>query len=182
MKARVSIPAFLSITFINQKVTKTNINNRGSMDAVQGSIISTTQDVYDKFYAGLKDEKARQTWLPVKPNHCFIPSISALGFKNSNFDWNTRVDNRNLLCNNEINFDNYYIPTSNQEHIFLNTSNVNWLTQEIDKGQPNCPKICTFALTGGADPLCTNTVSTYNLDHKRCVFNQTFSIGYDFVL
>ena len=41
---------------------------------------------------------------------------------------------------------------------------MNWLTQEIDKGQPNCPKICTFSITGGADPLCANTTSTYTLN------------------
>ncbi len=134
------------------------------MDAVQGSTTNTINEIYTQFAEALAKQHVKQTWFTTLPNHCFIPSISALGFKNSNFDWNTRVDNRNLLCNNEINFDNYFIPPSNQPHVFLNTANVNWLTEEIDKGQPNCPKICTFAITGGVDPLCANVTSTYNLD------------------
>ena len=66
--------------------------------------------------------------------------------------------------NNEIYFDNYYIPAVNQPHIYLNTDNINWLTEEFDKGQPNCPVICSFAITGGADQLCANMITTYNLD------------------
>ncbi len=174
---RVTIPRFLilpSITFITKRYNVTNINPRGSMDAVAGSTTSTINDVYTQFSQGLTDQKVRQSWSPLNttvnppvpayPNHCFIPTISALGFKNSSFNWNTPVNNRNLLCNNEINFDNYYIPTVNQPHIYLNTDNINWLTQELNKGQPGCPKICSFAIIGGSDPLCTTANTTYNLD------------------
>jgi pimeloyl-ACP methyl ester carboxylesterase len=164
VKEKIAIPHFLGVTFITKRYNVSNPNSRGSMDAVQGSTTDAPNAVYKQFSAALTKQKARQTWYTAFPNNCFIPSISALGFKNSNFDWNTRVDNRNLLCNREINFDNYYIPASNQQHVYLNTANVDWLTQEIDKGQPNCPTICTFAITGGADPLCTNMTSTYYLN------------------
>lgn len=99
----------------------------------------------------------------MQPLHCFIPSISALAFKNNNFNWNDNVVNRNLLCNNEIWYDNYYIPPTNESHITLTTDNVAWVAQEIDKGQPNCPKICSFSLNGPTE-LCVNTIANYTLD------------------
>ena len=83
VKERVTIPRFLppSITFITKSYFVTNTNTRGSMDAVQGSTNSTIKDVYTQFSKGLTDQKVKQTWFKVFPNHCFIPSISALGFK-----------------------------------------------------------------------------------------------------
>ena len=133
------------------------------MDAVQGSIFSATQEVYDGFYKELAKQKLRQTWTTLLPNHCFIPSVSAIGFRNSNFNWNTTITNRNLLCNNEVFFDNYFIPSTNEEHITLTPENVAWLTQEIDKGQPNCFKICSFSINGAYN-LCINSDITYTLD------------------
>ena len=113
-----------------------NQNIRGSMDVVQGSTFDANKAVYNGFIKSLKDVHIDPPNIlsPLKPNHCFIPSISAIGFRNSNFNWNTTVTDRNLLCNNEIFFDNYFIPPTNEEHITLTTENVAWLTQEIDKG------------------------------------------------
>ena len=134
------------------------------MDVVQGSTIDANKVVYDGFVKSLKDLKIDPNILsPLKPNSCFIPSISALGFRNSNFNWNTSITNRNLFCNNEIFFDNYFIPPTNEEHITLSTENVAWLTQEIDKGQPDCPKICSFSINGAYN-LCINSDITYSLD------------------
>lgn len=147
------------------KGTSTVLNNnlRGSMDAVQGSTFDATQIVYKGFSEGLKTQKVHENLAKLLPNHCFIPSVSALGFRNSNFNWNDNLLNRNLLCNNEIYFDGYFIPTTNEEHITLTKENVNWLSQEIDKGQPNCPKICSFSINGAYN-LCTNSDKTYSLD------------------
>lgn len=122
--------------------------------------------MYDGFVKSLKDAGIDPPNIlsPLKPNHCFIPSISALGFKNSNFNWNTTVTNRNLVCNNEIYFNNYFIPSTNEEHITLTTKNVEWLTQEIDRGQPNCPPICTFSLVGNSSNICIGSYSDFTFD------------------
>ncbi len=162
--ARTRLAQKKPIAVYNGKYYVTNNNNRGSMDAVQGSTFDATNAVYTGFSQGLTAIKAAQNLTALLPNHCFIPSVSALAFKNSNFNWNNNVTDRNLLCNNEIYFDGYFIPKTNEGHITLTTENVNWLTQEIDKGQPNCPTICTNAIIGGANTLCLNDVSTYTLD------------------
>lgn len=149
----------------NGRYSVTNQNIRGSMDVVQGSTFDANKSVYDGFVKSLKDAGIDPPNIlsPLKPNHCFIPSISAIGFRNSNFNWNTSITNRNLLCNNETVFDNYFIPTTNEEHITLTTQNVAWLTQEIDKGQPNCLKVCSFSINGTYN-LCINRDITYTLD------------------
>ncbi len=163
-KNRIAIPGFLSLTIITESYFYTNNNNRGCMDAVQGSTFNATQDVFDGLRAVLNEEGVRQSWPVVRPLHCFIPSISALGFKNSNFNWRNAVNNRNLVCTNEIVFDNYFVPNRNEDHITLTPANVEWITQEIDRGVAGCPSICTNAVIGGANQLCVNEISTYQLD------------------
>lgn len=164
-KARVALPGFLSLTVITEKYYVTNTNNRGSMDAVQGGTNNTAQLVYEQFYKGLKKAKVKQSWSPVRPDHCFIPTISALGFKNPNFNWNTRVDDRDLVaCVKEIYFDNYYIPISNQAHVYLNTANINWLTQEIEIPLPSCVKICSPLSISGNNSFCT-TSNSYTVNN-----------------
>lgn len=145
--------------------TKTiiNANSKGSMDAVQGSL-------NDNVLPGLKkgiDENpglSSKSWYEYNPTFCFVPTISALGFKQPVANWHTAVNSRNLLCNNEINFDSYFLAPTNEKHIFLTEENVNWVMQEIEKGQPGCPVICSFELTGDPDIHCLNTASTYTLD------------------
>ncbi len=154
------------LRFITQEKQITNNNSRGSMDAVQGSVNNEIiNGIKNGVTKGLSTEKnITENWYNVRPEFCFIPTVSALGFKQPVSNWHTRVDNRNLLCNNEINFDGYFMPQTNEKHIFLTEANVNWVIQEIDKGQPGCPTICAFSLTGGSDIICTNSISTYTLD------------------
>jgi len=143
----------------------TNKNIHGSMDAVPGSTFNSTEVLYKQLHDGLNQTKnLQQRWFAIKYLHSFIPSISALGFKNTSFDWNSRVDNRNLVCNNEIYFDNYYIPSTNQEHIYLNTDNIQWLNEEIDKGQPGCAPVCSYDILGPSNPLCINSIHTFTLN------------------
>ncbi|MBY0478850.1 MAG: hypothetical protein K2Q24_14470 [Chitinophagaceae bacterium] len=149
--------------YIWSKRNVTNTNSRGSMDAVQGS---HNDNVIPGIRKGV-DESSKFSsthWAIYNKEFCFVPTISALGFKQPVSNWHTRVDNRNLLCNNEINFDGYFMPPTNEKHIFLTEANVNWVIQEIDKGQPGCPTICTFSLSGGVNELCVNSTSTYTLD------------------
>jgi hypothetical protein len=149
--------------FLNGKYNTPNYNNKGCMDALQGSTFKATKVVYEGFSKGLKEKEIAENLFNLQPFHCFIPSVSALAFKNNNFNWNDNVVNRNLLCNNEIWYDNYFIPKTNEQHITLTTENVEWIAQEIDKGQPNCPKICSFSLNGSYN-VCINTNATFTLD------------------
>jgi len=153
------------LKFISETWYVLNNNSRGCMDAVQGSFNNEVIiGIKDGSYAKLESKHAIQNWLPVLPNFCFVPSISALGFKQPVANWHTRVDNRNLLCNNEINFESYFLPQTNEKHIFLTEANVNWVMQEIEKGQPGCPSICSFTINGTCSQLSVNAISSYSLD------------------
>lgn len=142
-----------------------NTDTRGSMDAVQGSLnVDVLKMLKDGIANSREMSKLIQRWYTAKENFCFIPTVSALGFKQPIANWHAPVNNRNLVCNNEINFDSYLLAPTNEKHIFLTEANVNWVMQEIEKGQLNCPPICSFELTGGAAILCENETVTYNLD------------------
>lgn len=124
----------------NGKVYNKNINPNGSMDVVQGGTFNTQGIIKDEFHpqlqqAGLKDIQ----WRRYNPNHSFIPTVSALAFKNPNFDWNSDIS-RNLLCGQEIPFDSYFVPQENEEHIKITSEMVSWLTKEI-KGQAQKPNL-----------------------------------------
>lgn len=146
-----------------------NSNQQGAMDVVPGSTYNSTQDIKDQFTLALNDAGiTTQTW-NIIPAHTFIPTISALGFidpklkAGTTLDWNAGIDDRNLVCTNEIPFDNYYVPNENQPHITLTVDNVAWLNQEIAKGQSNCPVICATDITGSS-AICSSQTKTYTIN------------------
>jgi len=164
-----SFATFLSYLFGNFNVVVhnsnnvTNINPHGSMDVVPGSnynSIYTSWNIFDSVLQ-LTTNTTSITHTLIN-THTFIPTISALGFYNPNFAWDTRVDDRDLVCNNEIPFDNYYMPKTNEQHITLTPENVDWLKQEIYNGDTfsNCPHICAYA-DNWPSQLCHG--STYQL-------------------
>lgn len=152
------------VRYIWENTFLTNNNNRGSMDAVPGGTFNTNYIIFTQFKDALEKDKIKQTWTTISTQHSFIPTISALGFKNPVFNWNNRVDNRNLICTNEIYFDNYYVPQTNQEHIYLNTSNVNWLTREIEDIVP-CVTVCPGVSIQGVSSFCTSPSPMYTINN-----------------
>ena len=93
---------------VNGTVVRINSNPRGSMDIVPGGLFNTQEIILKQFNDGLLESGISDTqWRQYVPNHTFIPTVSSLAFKNSNFDWSTNI-NRNLVCdplNKEIEFD-----------------------------------------------------------------------------
>ncbi len=164
-------PTFLSVSTYSYQVI--NSNPRGSMDVVPGGNYNVQQELKEGFIPGLVDEKiskSNQYW-DIKHGMSFIPTISALGFKNPNFNWNNRVDNRNLICNNEIYFDNYYVPETNEQHIadpdngiYINNASAEWILEEIEKGQFGCPPICNTGIVEIPRVHCLNSNFTITLD------------------
>ncbi len=97
-------------------------------------------------------------------NHCFIPSVSSLGFINSNFNWASDIGNRNLVCTGEIPFNNYHTETRNQEHVFISNDGARWAKEEIMRGGfAPCPTICSRALLGPS-AVCSLGTATFTLD------------------
>lgn len=68
----------------------TNINPKGSMDNVPGGLFNTAKELqegYNEGFAKVRPIEVKPLWNTLLENNSFIPTISALGFKNSNFDW-----------------------------------------------------------------------------------------------
>jgi hypothetical protein len=65
------------------------------------------------------------------PNHCFIPSISALAVETSDLFYDIAGD-PNLLDHTP--FDAVYFPLENQEHVMITPENAAWFTAEIESG------------------------------------------------
>jgi hypothetical protein len=150
----------------------TNTNTDGSMDVVPGCRYYTADTIQTSFYSAIhaKGSSYSQTWDANLHYNSFIPTVSSLAFKNPNFDWNTPVNDRNLICTNEIPFDNYYVQDSNQIHITLTADNVAWLMQELTKGEPNCPMACPDAWP---NYLCNH--DTYSLSFLSVPTGATIS-------
>jgi hypothetical protein len=146
----------------------TNINPRGCMDVVAGSTYPSTKAIKDQFEMALtKQGISDQSWNIVNA-HSFIPSVSALAFNNPEFNWNLPANNRDLVCTNEIPFDNYFLPETNEQHITLTEKNVAWVKQEIEKGgTASCTRICP---PNWPNAFCNNASYTITLDNPT---NQT---------
>lgn len=160
-----SIPGPPSV--INGWINRNNVNPRGSMDIVPGGTFKTMDIIQNEFsselFTALTDGDLTNFNWPINLiKHAFIPSVSALAFKNPNFDWSTAI-NRNLVCdpnNKEIYFDSYFTPSENEEHVFVTAENANWLIKEL-VGIPQVPNfpIQENAMSG-PDFVCST--STYS--------------------
>lgn len=146
-----------------------NENENGAMDATPGGRFNTNIILLHQIQEALMGS-VNLTINEVQNSHCFIPSVSALAFKNPNFDWSTSFNNRNLVCTDETPFDNYFTPTTNDTHIYISEASAKWIMEEIDKGQVNCPSICNSSspvVNDLTSALCVN--STRTLSHNFIV-------------
>ena len=121
----------------------TNINTRGNLDNSPGGWFPAQKDIAeevngssssDRIVYGLFDWSiAVNHWYikNVKQVSSFIPTVSSLGFINPNFNWSQRLDNRNLVCSNEIPFDSYFGPKKNEQHTSFTEESVNWILKEL---------------------------------------------------
>jgi hypothetical protein len=175
---KVTIKRVGGLEVQNGSVSRTNSNPRGCMDVVQGGTFNTQGIIKDKFTEVLNNEVDSQEWRQYLPNHAFIPSVSALAFKNSNFDWSTVID-RNLVCdpnNKEIPFDSYFIPNTNEEHVHVSAENSNWLIKEL-QGIQQAPSFPMQAsLLTGNNTICLNTNTTYQLDACKVPSPATWTV------
>ncbi len=136
----------------------TNNNPRGSLDIVPGGLFNSEDEIHSAVIGagvGISDwsnglnfqELALAYYLGIwgdhfesrtnKEVHSFIPTVSALGFNNPNFNWSQKLD-RNLVCSGEIPFDSYFGPKVNERHTSFTEESVNWLLLEL-AGNPQVP-------------------------------------------
>ncbi|MDO5665082.1 MAG: T9SS type A sorting domain-containing protein [Bacteroidia bacterium] len=131
-KGKITSKGFLNVSSVTHEEPVTNSNPRGSMDIMPGGLFNAQAEVRYPFAEALNDADVWDQYWSMLYNHCFIPTISALGFKNANFKWDTPINNRDLVKTGEIPFDNYYIPLYNQDHVSLTAENVTWLIKQLE--------------------------------------------------
>ena len=149
--------------------TSKNTLNIGSVDVVQGGqndalneVIIELKEQLDGFGSAISSK----VWSNTQGRSTFIPTISSLGFKNTNYNWKSRIDNRQLTCEDELYFDNYFIPKQNNDHVKLDAPSAKWALEEIVYGKAGCPNICALAInqSGGDQFLCALNPFTFNID------------------
>jgi Secretion system C-terminal sorting domain len=98
-------------------------------------------------------------------NISFIPTVSSLGLINHNFNWSNPIAN-DLVCNNRIPFDNYFVPKQNEDHVSFSEESWRWLKAELERGHQgtDCISICGVNKINGKDFLCRNTSDIYSLN------------------
>lgn len=74
--------------------------------------------------------------------------------------WSTPINDRDLVQTSEIPFDNYFIPSTNQEHVSLTSESVYWLMDQLDGNYYN--------VLGGMDIFGSNIIcdrATYYIEN-----------------
>ena len=152
----------------------TNINSRGNMDNISGGWFPTQREVVQSVLGESSTENlvgelnwtiSVNNWRINNLEHIgsFIPTISALGFKNPNFNWSQKLD-RNLVCSNETPFDSYFGPDVNEQHTSFTEASVNWLLKELagNEQEPFFP-INANSLVGKTS-VCDRQSTTYTFN------------------
>ncbi len=154
------------ISGYSMTTTLTNPLVYGSLDASLGGTANAHGNIKEELVielAELVDDISVRTYIP---RHSFVPTVSALNFINPNFNWGQPL-NRNLLCTEEIPFDNYYGELGeNTAHISFTEKSANWLFQELSADPINGPfPAPTVYLTSddliGPKVVCYNETPVY---------------------
>ncbi|MDA9284438.1 peptidylprolyl isomerase [Flavobacteriaceae bacterium] len=153
-----------------------NNNSRGSMDNVAGGYfngynqlanpIEGTDPVGSGTIIGVISDVLGGAYIDINTNeqvHSFIPTISSLGFINPDFNWTQNLD-RDLVCTNEIPFDNYYGPKNNQGHTSFTPTSVAWMFAELDQDPLPASVYNQEASLNGPSIICVNDIVTYDFD------------------
>ncbi|MEW4923568.1 T9SS type A sorting domain-containing protein [Algibacter sp. 2305UL17-15] len=170
----------------------TNVNSRGNMDNISGGWFPTQRELAHSVIG----ESPSQTifgllnwtitidrWIVKDLEHVssFIPTVSALGFKNPDFDWSDAL-NQNLVCTNEIPFDSYFGPDVNESHTSFTEESVDWLLEELNKN-PQDPYFPVNAakLTGSSKVCSAETYTFQNCSTPSTVQNWDVSYNLEIV-
>ena len=148
----------------------TNNNSRGNMDNVSGGWYPSNWEL-----AYSIENSVPCSWIigqicvndwhlhSLEHVNSFIPTVSALGFLNPNFEWDHDMD-RNLVCTGEIPFDTYFGPRKNEQHTSFTEESIQWLLQELE-GNEQPPTVYPKASDiNGPYVICDGDIVTYDFD------------------
>tara|TARA_B110000240_G_scaffold192433_1_gene236591 strand:+ start:1207 stop:4305 length:3099 start_codon:yes stop_codon:yes gene_type:complete len=104
----------------------------------------------------------------IDPASSFIPTKSSLAYTGSNV-LDEVIGTKDRVCSGETPFDSYFAPQENEDHIFLTTKNVAWLTKEIEGNEQPTTVYITGGDLKGADRICPTATEVYSF--SNCQFN-----------
>ncbi len=99
---------------------------------------------YDNGPGGWRDSMAQMDAVPapygdivaLHPNHCFIPSVSALALETNDLFYDIAGD-PDLIDHTP--FDAVYFPSTNQEHVAITPENAEWFIAKIQRSTAGVP-------------------------------------------
>lgn len=147
--------------------------SQGSYDLTPGGFRNTQDGLKRQAEAagrtaGGREQAYKVEVTNVSPNHCFIPTVSALGFQyqnTANYQNTSSLPNpytnllgRDLVCNNEIPFDDFYAPTSNNlEHVTTDAGAGAFLFREL------MPQVATPVFTAAPTVMCPGSTASFSV-------------------
>ncbi len=149
-------------------------------DNCPGGMSNTMQSIEDQspnniiWYRGVLPINAG-TPTAYFPNHCFVPSVSALGIKTTDISMN--IQGNNVVANNLTPFDDFYAPVDsrgkspNEMHIQITDENIHYLMEQVRNNRPD--------LTGVSSTLNASLNGSYNwgASEKSILHNVTIQNG-----
>jgi hypothetical protein len=114
------------------------------------------------------------------PNHCFIPTISALDINTSDPFYNVGGD-PNLVSHTP--FDAVYVPATNEPHVTVTPDNAPWLLNELDPILTGVPPVVAahgpaFSLLDAApNPFGDQTLVRWNLSRNTRVHVDVYDVA-----
>ena len=165
--------------------------SQGSYDLTPGGFRNTQDGLKRQAEAagrtaGGREQAYKVEVTNVSPNHCFIPTVSALGFQyqnTANYQNTSSLPNpytnllgRDLVCNNEIPFDDFYAPTSNNlEHVTPDAGAGAFLFREL------MPQVATPVFTAAPTVMCPGGSVTFSVKAECARAGQPATV-YDWTL
>ena len=166
-EARVIVAALKEVQ--KRREVKVTSGSQGSYDLAPGGTFNTQYLIQEGTMNGKQLPGIEYRFTTVRPNHSFIPTVSALGFQYrslSNYGGRdqlpspyTDLTKRALICNDEIPFDSYYAyPGSNGAHVTLDGPAEQFVVRELF----NVTQPPTFRYTN-VKTICPNGTTSINL-------------------
>lgn len=157
--------------FASEEVIRgATFNNVCSIDAAPGGTFDTQEQIKEGLPAK-KEQSGQHLTLQVNtifPNHCFIPTISALAVNTGSNDFCQALYSKNLVCTGETPFASYYAPVNkNMQHVSFDDDLVTWLKGELNgvhqSSTVDYNAAYPIGIVSGNEPICTG--ATYQVSN-----------------
>lgn len=143
--------------------------SQGSYDLAPGGLRDTQASLKRQAEGAGHGEKYKVNVTNVHENHCFIPTVSALGFQYQSTasyqntgslpnPYTNLLNRGDLVCNNEIPFDAFYAPaTNNLGHVTTDAGAIAFLVRELT------PRVATPIFAEAPTGICLGGTAYFSV-------------------